>query len=88
MFFHIGAALQRTSSLYSDNRISLIRYHVNSIFEKCFNSKNAVLTEKFNEPIEPSLFRLLQDDETVEKNKDLVPLDFDFFKAKAESSEN
>ena len=81
VFFHIGAAFQRMSTLYSDNRISLIRYHINSVFEKCFNSKNAVLTEKFNEPIEPDLFRLLQDDGTVERYKDLVPLDFNFYKA-------
>ena len=59
VLFHIGAAMQRAPALYADNRISLIRYHINSVFEKCFSSKNAVLAEKFNEPIEPSLFRLI-----------------------------
>ena len=73
VFFHIGAAFQRTSYLYSDNRISLIRYQTNAIFERCFNSKNAVVTEEFNEPIEPSLFRLLEDDNTIERHKDLIP---------------
>jgi hypothetical protein len=79
--------MQRAPALYADNRISLVRYHINSVFEKCFSSKNAVQAEKFNEPIEPSLFRLIQDDQTVETYKDLVP-DFSFFKAKAESAEN
>ena len=51
--------------MYSDNRISLIRYHINEIFEKCFRSKNATVSEEFNEPIDPSLFRLLEDDSTV-----------------------
>ena len=80
VLFHIGAAFSRISTLYSDNRISLIRYHINSIFDKCFNSKNAVLSEKFNEPIEPSLFRLLQDDDTIERYKELVPQEFAFYK--------
>ena len=87
VFFHIGAAFQRTSYLYSDNRISLIRYQTNAIFDKCFNSKNAVLTEEFNEPIEPSLFRLLEDDNTIERHKDLIPQTFEFYNATDANSE-
>jgi len=52
-----------------------------------FQLQDAVLAENFSEPIEPSLFRLIQDNQTVETYKDLVP-DFSFFKAKAESAEN
>ena len=37
VFFQIGAAFQRVSYLYSDNRIALVRYHIDTIFEKCFN---------------------------------------------------
>ena len=29
LFFHLGAAFKRVSYLYSDNRIALIRFHVN-----------------------------------------------------------
>lgn len=29
--FHIGASFQRFNYLYSDNKISLIRYHINTI---------------------------------------------------------
>ena len=79
VFYHIGAAFQRTPYLYSDNRISLIRYHINEIFAKCFGANNAVITEEFNEPIEPSLFRLLEDDSTIERHKDLIPQTFKFF---------
>ena len=35
VLFHIGASFFRQSQLYSDNKISLIRYHVNTIFETC-----------------------------------------------------
>lgn len=64
-----------------------MRYHINSIFDKCFDSKNAVLAEKFNEPIEPSLFRLLQDDETISRFKNLVPEEFNFYQPEAPLSD-
>ena len=43
-FFHLGAAMQRLCSLYSDNRIALMRYHINTIFKNCFNIDDAVVT--------------------------------------------
>lgn len=55
------------SYLYSDNRIALIRFHINAIFKQCFDIDNAVVTEKFLEPMEPSLHRLCADDDTINR---------------------
>ena len=63
--------MQRVSSLYADNRIALLRYHINTIFKNCFNVDNAVVTLKFSEPIEPEVFRLLKEDDTVNRFKEL-----------------
>jgi hypothetical protein len=45
------------------------------------------VTEQFNEPIEPSLFRLLEDDNTVQRHKDLIPQTFKFYHAADDISE-
>ena len=55
------------SYLYSDNRIALIRFHIDSIFEKCFGVQNAVVSQKFFEPLEPTMYRLCKDDATIER---------------------
>lgn len=67
LFFHMGSAFQRLSYLYSDNRIGLIRYHINSVFEKCFGVEDAVVSQKFFEPMEPTMYRLCKDDDTISR---------------------
>lgn len=57
MLFQIGSSFQNLSHLYSDNRISLVRYHIDSIFETCLGEFNTI--ETFHEPIEPAIFNLL-----------------------------
>ena len=57
VLFQIGASFQQLSNLYSDNRVSLIRYHIDSIFETCLGEFDAVQT--FKEPIEPAIYNLL-----------------------------
>ena len=81
MFFHLGSAFQRLSYLYSDNRIGLIRYHINSVFEKCFGVQDAVVSQKFFEPMEPTMYRLCSDDETIARFQELVPVEFKFMQA-------
>lgn len=73
--------------LYSDNRIALVRYHINAIFKKCFNVDDAVVTQKFSEPLESSMFRLCKDDDTIARFPDLVPEAFKFMMDQQESSE-
>jgi len=45
LFFHMGAAFQRLSYLYSDNRIALIRYHINAVFKNCFGVEDAIVSQ-------------------------------------------
>ena len=78
LFFHMGSAFQRLSYLYSDNRIALIRYHINAVFEKCFGVQDAVVSQKFFEPLEPTMYRLCSDDETIARFQGLVPSEFKF----------
>ena len=73
VFFHLGSAFQRVAYLYSDNRIALIRFHIETIFEHCFGVKDAVVSQKFFEPVEPSMQRLCTDDDTVARFSDLIP---------------
>jgi hypothetical protein len=60
----------RPKYVYSDNRIALIKYHINSIFEACFEQSDAFTELGFEEHIEPALFNILQEDKTVEKYED------------------
>ena len=70
--------MQRLSSLYSDNRIALMRYHINTIFKNCFNIDDAVVSQKFCEPLEAEMFRLIDNDETLRRFDKLEPLQFEF----------
>ena len=78
LFFHIGSAFQRLSYLYSDNRIALMRYHIEAIFERCFGIQNAIVSQKFYEPLDPTMFRLCSDDDTIARFKELIPAEFNF----------
>ncbi len=69
VLFQIGASFQQLSNLYSDNRISLIRYHIDSIFETCLGEFDAI--ETFKEPVEPAIFNLLQSSD-LEKRYDIL----------------
>lgn len=66
------------SYLYSDNRIALIRYHIEPIFEKCFGVKDAIVSQRFFEPLEPTMYRLCQDDATIERFDELIPAELKF----------
>ena len=41
VFFQLGSAFLRPKYVYSDNRIALIMYHINSIMEACFDQQDA-----------------------------------------------
>jgi len=73
VLFQLGSAFQRLSYLYSDNRIALIRYNIEAIFLKCFDVKDAVVSQRFVEPVEPSMYRLCKDDDTIARFKELSP---------------
>lgn len=64
VLFHLGASFQRVSHLYSDNKISLLRYHLNSIYETSAGHFN--ICDNLNEPIDPSVFNLLRSSDTVQ----------------------
>jgi hypothetical protein len=66
----------RPKNFYSDNRIGLVRFHINSIFEGCFNIKDAFTALDFKEHLDPAIFNLLQEDNTIKKYEEqemLVP---------------
>jgi hypothetical protein len=77
----MGAAFQRLSYLYSDNRIALIRYHINSIFKNCFGVEDAIVSQKFVEPMESSMHRLCKDDDTIARFSELIPTSFKFMQS-------
>lgn len=71
--------------LYSDNRIALVRYHINSIFESCFDIKDAFSELNFSEHISSALFNAIQQDDSIMKAEAagcLVP-HFKFLKEKS-----
>ena len=66
----------RPKNFYSDNRIGLVRYHINSIFEACFDIKNAFTELNFKEHLDPAIFNLLQEDNSIiryEEQDMLIP---------------
>lgn len=66
----------RPKQFYSDNRIGLVRYHINSIFEACFDQKDAFSELNFKENLDPAIFNLLQEDNSIIKYEEsdyLVP---------------
>ena len=73
VYFQINSAFVRNQYLYSDLKIGLIRKYINSIWFSCFGKKNAVVTEQFNEPLEPAVFERLKDDTIEEYGGYLVP---------------
>ncbi len=54
-------------------KIGLIRKYINSIWFACFGKKNAVVSEKFNEPMEPFVFERLKEDTIEQYGSFLVP---------------
>lgn len=78
LLFHLGSAFQRLAYLYSDNRIALLRFHVDAIFKQCFDVDNATVSQKFYEPLEPTMYRLCKDDDTIARFQELVPKSFRF----------
>ena len=56
----------------------MIRYHIDAIFEKCFKVKNASVNLNFSEPLEPTMYRLCKDDNTLNRFQELIPSQFAF----------
>jgi len=53
-----------------------VRYHINSIFEACFDIKNAFTDLGFNEHLDPAIFNLLVEDNSIiryEEDNILIP---------------
>lgn len=73
MLFQINSAFVRNEYLFSDLKIGLIRKYINSIWNSCFGKKNAVVSESFNEPIEPFVFERIRDDTLLQYDSYLVP---------------
>lgn len=86
VLFHLGAAFQRVSHMYSDNKISLIRYHFNSIYETTKGEPNIDATLK--EPIEPSVYNLLRSSDTVQLFNQLEPIRFQFYQSSSNEMKN
>jgi hypothetical protein len=73
VFYQINSAFVRNEFLYSDLKIGLIRKYINSIWFGCFGKKDAIVTEWFNEPIEPFVFERLKEDTIEQYGSYLVP---------------
>jgi hypothetical protein len=45
LLYHIGASFLRVSFLYSDNKVCLIRHHIQAIYDMCIDAPLPPMTE-------------------------------------------
>jgi hypothetical protein len=81
VLFHLGASFQRIPQLYSDNKISLIRYHFDSICETALGIHD-FSKKHLKQPIEPAVYNFLKSANQMEIFDQLQPSQ-PFFQASA-----